>query len=79
MKPPSSGPRLGPMKGDTEKMAIGACSSLREKRSPTVPPETARKALPAKPSRKRKTSTTATLLATACGTSQTRYVVHATR
>jgi hypothetical protein len=55
MKPPIRGPIEGPTKGAMENINIGACISLAVKRSPTVPPDTARNALPEKPSRNRLT------------------------
>ncbi len=53
MNPPKSGPVDGPMNGAKVKMAIGACMVLRGNKSPTVPPDTDRNALPAKPWKKR--------------------------
>ncbi|RSL42643.1 hypothetical protein CEP54_015407 [Fusarium duplospermum] len=47
------GPTDGPRKGETEKRAIGAWISSRWKRSLIAPPETAKKALPEKPLKKR--------------------------
>lgn len=70
---------LGPMKGAMLKTAMGSCSSCLANRSPVVPPDTVRKALPASPSKKRATMMVATPRATAAGTSQMTYMVHDTR
>lgn len=55
------------MKGASVKSAMGACMSSREKRSPTVPPDTERKADPARPWRKRVTMMVSMFCATAEG------------
>ena len=69
MKLPMKGPILGPMNGAAVKIAIGSCKCSLLKRSPTVPPETARKALPEKPPRNRDTMIVWIFPATAMGIS----------
>lgn len=49
INPPTNGPVLGPINGASAKMAMGASIVSRVNRSPTVPPDTDRNALPAKP------------------------------
>jgi hypothetical protein len=48
-----SGPKDGPTNGAAVKTIIGACMLWRLNKSPTVPPDTERKALPEKPSKNR--------------------------
>jgi hypothetical protein len=60
------------MNGAAVKIIIGPCSWWRLKRSPTVPPATERKALPAKPSQNRAISIVWIFWATADGMSQIR-------
>jgi hypothetical protein len=55
MKPPSNGPRGGPMKGDIVNSIIGGPTLAGTKRSDTVPAATDKKALPASPPRNRPT------------------------
>ncbi|KAF4227346.1 hypothetical protein CNMCM8980_002708 [Aspergillus fumigatiaffinis] len=53
MKPPTVGPTAGPINGAIEYNSIGPWRSFRLNRSLTVPPETARNALPDNPSKNR--------------------------
>lgn len=72
MKPPISGPTDGPANGASVKTAMAACIWFRANMSLTVPPETDRNALPARPWKKRATIMVWMLRATAEGTSQIR-------
>lgn len=71
-----NGPTSGPMKGELVYSIIGALSSCRANRSPTVPPATLRNALPAMPLRNRHTIIVWMFLATAHGISHTRKSVN---
>ena len=70
MNPPITEPPTGPRKGEAEKIIIGKSISDGSNKSTTEPAATARKALPAKPSKNRPTITVARFWATASGISQ---------
>jgi hypothetical protein len=72
MKPPTIGPAAGPRNGEIVKIIIGNSISFGSKRSATVPAATARKALPAKPSKNLPTIMVWMFCATAQGISQMR-------
>jgi hypothetical protein len=70
ISPPINGPVDGPMNGASAKTAMGASIVSRVNKSPTVPPETDRNALPARPWKKRAMIMVSMFLATADGMSQ---------
>ena len=72
MNPPMIGPTTGPRKGLAVKINMGACKLLLSKRSPTVPPDTERKAAPENPSMNLPTSMVAMFSATAQGINHIR-------
>lgn len=71
-----NGPTSGPTKGEAVYSIIGALSSWRANKSPTVPPATLRNALPAIPLKKRHTIMVSIFLDTAHGMSQIKNKVN---
>jgi hypothetical protein len=79
MKPPNKGPKEGPRRGEAVKTIIGVWRVAFSNMSPTLPPATLRKELPAAPSMKRLMRRVSMLRATAEGIRKTRNTKMETR